>query len=186
MAARLTSRSVRRAWFTSAARRLRYTRGMASAEHAGIPTSAPGVARLGAPTARRVTVVALAVVAVALVAFFGWSEWGHSGATPATNTASVSGVVVREGGPVLQPPGGVPQGYAPLVVTGTTTAGIRLVRHLSTDGHGRFALKLPPGVYTVTARIFGPPTRALASEPHAKVTVRRGQPVHVHITGYVI
>ena len=58
------------------------------------------------------------------------------------------------------------------------------MRHLATGIHGRFALKLPPGTYTVTADIYTPnPT---GFEPHAKVTVIRGQPVHVRITEQVI
>jgi hypothetical protein len=166
---------------------------MATAEHAGRATSVPAVdALLSAANKRSVAVAALVIVIVAVLAIFGWSEWRHTTGTPAVSTApaAVSGVVVYEGGPP-PPPGSNqsdihPVPSAPLVVKGTTAAGIRLLRHLSTDSHGRFTLNLPPGVYTVTAVIFGPASRSLATQPHAKVIVRRGHPVRIQIKGYVI
>jgi hypothetical protein len=53
-----------------------------------------------------------------------------------------------------------------------------------TDIHGRFALRIPAGSYTITASMFGGSTPA-AGQPHARLAIRRGGPAHVRITGYV-
>jgi hypothetical protein len=61
-----------------------------------------------------------------------------------------------------------------------------LVRHLRADSNGRFALNLPPGIYTVTGLVFGSTTRSLASQPHTKVTVKRGHPVRIRIVSQIL
>jgi hypothetical protein len=103
----------------------------------------------------------------------------------------VIGVVQVEGGPfVIDGSGSVsnshPLRHAKLVVTGTTAGGAALHRQFRADALGRFKLNLPAGQYTVTAIAYGPPTRPLSSQPHAKVTVTTGRPVRIRITGHVI
>ena len=64
-------------------------------------------------------------------------------------------MVVTVGGPLLPGQSDIhPVPSVPLLVTGMTAGGVHLVRHLATGIHGRFALKLPPGTYTVTADIY--------------------------------
>lgn len=155
--------------------------------HRDRPFDGISVRALSTLKRRRLGIV-VAVVALALLAAVGWSAWRHSAGRPPVVAAptAVSGVVEIEGGP--PPPPGQSDVHpisSPLVVTGETAAGARLVRHLSADSHGRFAVKLPPGIYTVTALIFGSTTRSLASQPHAKVTVKRGHPVRVRIVSQI-
>jgi hypothetical protein len=155
---------------------------MTSTQPAGSAVSVPVFAPLGVLRGRRLVV---AVVVLALLAVVAWSEWNSTSIAPTTNVPAVSGVVVQEGGPPPLPGQSDirPLRSMPLVVTGTTAAGTGFWRHVSTDSHGRFALKVPPGIYTITAEIHSPnPTGFL---PHAKVTVIRGHPVHVRITSYV-
>jgi hypothetical protein len=95
----------------------------------------------------------------------------------------VAGVVVTEGGP---PSVGGGSGIraepaAPLLITGTTSAGKRLVLRTITDDAGRFHLKLPPGRYRVAAEIF--PVAPV--QPHRMIVVREGRPLNIRITGYV-
>jgi hypothetical protein len=90
----------------------------------------------------------------------------------------VTGVVLLQGGP-RGTSGQHPIKDAALAVTGTTTAGSRLRSYFSAGSHGRFALKLAPGVYTVTAIISGAAT--MLGQSHKSMTVRSGQAVHVRI-----
>jgi hypothetical protein len=46
-----------------------------------------------------------------------------------------------------------PLGFRRILVTGTTTTGAAVHRHVATDRHGRFALSVPTGTYTVTAMV---------------------------------
>ena len=103
------------------------------------------------------------------------------GARPAQTT--LSGVVLIEGGPLQlngQTPGIRRLPSARLVVTGRTTSGARLARHLTADTDGRFALEVPAGTYTVTALIVQ--NSPMAQQPSQKVKVRDGRAVHVRIT----
>lgn len=103
------------------------------------------------------------------------------------SAATVTGRVVIEGGsPTLPGQSDVhPVGFARIVASGTTTSGLQVSRHLRADTHGVFQLALPPGVYTLTAVIFGPASRALAKQPHVKVTVKDERSLHVQIKGHV-
>jgi hypothetical protein len=144
---------------------------------------APTTAAFRSTNARRGLVALLVIAAVVLLVIFGWAVWRGTGATVNTAPTAVSGVVVIEGGPPPPPgssTGARPDTHANVVVTGTTAAGARLVRHFVADAQGRFALKLPPGVYRIAAMAYaGAP---LASQPHQAVTVTRGHPVHVRVT----
>jgi hypothetical protein len=120
-----------------------------------------------------VIVALAAVLVVALVTILGWSESRHTATAPTVNAVAVAGRVLLEGGPVGSY--GVHPVAAPLVVTGTTTAGAHVLRRLTSDRAGRFTLNLPPGAYTITA-VIG------SDEPHAKIAVRPGHPVRTLIS----
>jgi hypothetical protein len=72
-----------------------------------------------------------------------------------------------------------PLSHARLVVAGTTNAGARLLRHLTANTHGRFAVKLPAGTYVITALIIH--NAPMAEQPYQKITVRSGHAVRVPI-----
>ncbi len=97
--------------------------------------------------ARRVPIV---IAALALVT--AGCAGGASG--PSTKPPPRSGFILghvadaRAGG---ASPG--PVRNAPLVVTGRTAAGFRLVRYYTADPNGNFRLRLPPGTYVVAARV---------------------------------
>jgi hypothetical protein len=96
---------------------------------------------------------------------------------------AVSGVVLIEGGPLQlngQTPGKRRLPSARLVVTGRTTSGARLTRHLTANTDGRFALDVPAGAYTVTALIVQ--NAPMAEQPSQEIKVRDGRPVNVRIT----
>jgi hypothetical protein len=139
---------------------------------------------------RRSVVALLLVVATTAVALIAWEQRQQSqpSAVAPKPAPSVTGSVVIEGGPpVLQGQSDIhPVRSARLVIVGVTMAGARITRHVRADGSGHFALSLPPGVYTITARIFGPANKPLNMQPHERVVVRRGQPVHVRIKGSVV
>jgi Carboxypeptidase regulatory-like domain len=81
---------------------------------------------------------------------------GCAGASsgPSTKPPPRSGFIVghvedtRTGSPSTRP-----VRNAPLVVTGRTAAGFRLVRYYTADPDGNFRLRLPPGTYVVAARV---------------------------------
>ncbi len=128
----------------------------------------------------------IALVLVSMAALFSSGCLGSSTSTPAASSGTVSGLVVIEGGSQVASNGGVAElrtvKAAPLVITGRTTAGRRLVRHSRTDARGRFRLRLPAGRYTVAARIF--PVAPV--QPHRIVVVVAGRSVAVTIKGTVI
>jgi hypothetical protein len=98
---------------------------------------------------------------------------------------AVSGVVVTEGGP--PPPGQSdvhPDSHQSLTISGTTDHGAHMTRFATTDARGRFALRLPPGTFTITARAFGGSIPA-DGQPPARVVIRPGHPLHVRITAHV-
>ncbi len=137
---------------------------------------------------RRHLTAAVVVAALVALATLGWSEWHGSSKPTATAThqgtpTAVSGVVLIEGGPP-PPPGSTAHGaqgdaHARIVVTGTTSLGAHLLRRFTADAHGRFALKLPPGTYSVAAVVDT--TAPLASQPHQQITVAGGHPVQARI-----
>lgn len=152
------------------------------------------IASFGAPNSKRAAVVALVVVGVA-GATLAWSPWHHSPpvasrAAPSASSVSgfaVTGEVVQEGGEVTQ---ARPLSAVPLVVTGTTAAGVYVTRHLATNAAGRFGLGLAPGRYTVTAILAPTGTvaehpRARALEPYANVVVRAGHPINLRLVNSV-
>jgi peptidoglycan/LPS O-acetylase OafA/YrhL len=131
-----------------------------------------------------------AAIFVLVLAVLLWLGSRHTAAVVAGGPAAVSGVVVFEGGPLT--PDNAPHRkfrpvrYAQLVVIGHTAAGLRIVRYLTADSHGRFAVNLAPGRYTVTALTYGPASRSLSTEPHRAVTVRKGRPLHLRFTGHLL
>jgi hypothetical protein len=96
---------------------------------------------------RRVPIV-LAALALVTAGCAGGS------AGPATKPPPRSGFIL---GHVADAHGGSrsagPVRNAPLVVTGRTAAGFRLVRYYTADPNGNFRLRLPPGTYVVAARV---------------------------------
>jgi hypothetical protein len=142
-------------------------------------------AAFGRPSERRHRVAAVVLAAAGLAAAIGWAEWPHGAMSPAAHAGptAVSGAVFLEGGPMTvsgQVAGARPLPSARLVVIGTTSAGARLLRHLQANAHGRFALRLPAGLYTVTALIVH--NAPLDQQPSRQITVRAGHPVHVRVT----
>jgi hypothetical protein len=133
----------------------------------------------------------LTFVLVSMAALFSSGCLGGSSAAPTTTsvarTGTVSGLVVIEGGgSQIASNGGIAElrtvKAAPLVITGRTTSGRRLVRRSRTDARGRFRLRLPAGRYTIAARIF--PVAPV--QPHRKVVVVAGRSVAITIKGTVI
>jgi hypothetical protein len=134
--------------------------------------------------------VLLGVVVAGLVA--GCSLGGGSGGAasavkvgvPEPLTGTVSGLVVVEGGkdPMFGGSDINPVKRAFVLVTGRTTAGAKVDRHLTCDMHGRFRVRLNPGHYTFLAQIFP----ANPTHPRKLVVVERGQNSHIVLKGYVI
>lgn len=123
------------------------------------------------------------------VVAYAWSASRPSrSAQPSSRVAySVAGVVVTEGGPPPTTPGGSdvrPDANATVIVIGTSASGRHIRRTETTDRHGRFALRLPPGTYTVSGVEFS--QFPLWRQPHANVTVVPGKPVHIRLKGYVV
>jgi hypothetical protein len=58
-----------------------------------------------------------------------------------------------------------------VLVSGTSTSGAKVERHLVCDSHGHFRVKLSPGRYTFVAQIFP----ANPTHPRRSVVVERGQ-----------
>lgn len=134
--------------------------------------------------------VALAAVLLLCgVVAYAWSASGpsHSAQAPPGVGYSVTGIVVTEGGPPPVTPGGSdvrPDANATLIVIGVRANGMHLRRTDTTDRHGRFALRLPPGRYIVSAVEFG--QLPLSRQPRATVRVVSGKPVHIRLKGYVV
>jgi hypothetical protein len=140
---------------------------------------------------RRYWITAASLLAAIAVVLLAWERQqpGPSSVTTTRSAPTVTGAVVIKGGPTVMTASHSdtrPVRSVRLRIVGVTTAGTRITRHTMTDGAGRFASSLPPGVFTITAVMFGPASRPLNMQPHQRVVVRRGHPVHVQITGYVI
>jgi hypothetical protein len=136
-----------------------YTSVVFATEHTA---SAPNVLGLG--VSRRAVLGVSAVIALALLALLvlrGSAYLPFVGGAGAQ--AAITGLVRESGqggvGPIL---------HAELSVTGRTTSGVRVVRHVMTDKHGKFALDVPPGWYTVR------PISPGGGLPAKSVTVTRG------------
>ena len=152
-------------------------------------SSAPGA--VAASPFRRPTRLALAAIAAVLLvcgaALYAWSMDSHSQSAqpPAALAYAVTGIAVTEGGPPTFPAGGSdirPDEHATIVIVGVSTTGTRIRRIELADRHGRFALRLPAGSYTVSAVEFG--QLPLRRQPHATVRVIPGKPVHIRLRGY--
>jgi hypothetical protein len=133
------------------------------------PASARNV-RVG--VSRRASLGAVAVIVVALLALsvlrgsaylpFVGGAGAQSAITGAVRIKGIGDVV----GPIR---------HAELSVTGTTTTGVRVVRHATTDKHGHFALSVPPGRYAVT--VIAPP-----GTPAKHLAVTAGHSTRIQIT----
>jgi hypothetical protein len=145
-----------------------------------VATTAPEVLAASAlrrPTWLRRVVIAIVVLSSGVVAY-AWSASRPS--------HSVAGVVVTEGGPPPSTPGASdvrPDANATVIVIGASANGRHIRRTETTDRHGRFALRLPPGTYTVSGVEFS--QLPLSRQPHAIVTVEPGKPVRIRLKGYV-
>ena len=135
--------------------------------------------------------LAAAAVAVAAIAVLGvrvlplGRDTPPGAAAPAAPGApvAVTGLVAVKGGPpVPHPNSDIHPVRIPVVVriTGTTLAGRRIARTVSTAGRGRFELRIPPGRYRFTAVLY-PGSIPLSQEPHAVFRVRPGEPRAVRI-----
>jgi hypothetical protein len=155
-----------------------------------VATTAPEVLAASAlrrPTWLRRVVIAIVVLSSGVVAY-AWSASrpSHSAQPPPRLAYSVAGVVVTEGGPPPSTPGASdvrPDANATVIVIGASANGRHIRRTETTDRHGRFALRLPPGTYTVSGVEFS--QLPLSRQPHAIVTVEPGKPVRIRLKGYV-
>ena len=120
----------------------------------------------------------------------GGSSAVSQNAAPGAKSGTLSGLVVIDGAggqeATVADNGGIAHLYpvkaAPLVITGRTAAGKRLVRHSTTNKRGQFHLSLPAGRYTVAAQIF----RSAPVQPHKIVVIEIGHAVRIRITGHVL
>lgn len=95
--------------------------------------------------------------------------------TAPTPTGELRGAVVMQGGLAQVGPAGMPLKNARITLTVRTPTGGTYVNHPTTDGHGRFSLRLPPGWYTLTARFnypLLPPLTAVHLKTDQVVRVR--------------
>jgi len=81
------------------------------------------------------------------------------------------------GGDALVGQAGTPLENARIALTVRSPTGERFVSHPTTDSHGRFSLRLPPGWYTLTARFDYP-----LLPPLTAVHVKTDQVVRVRFT----
>lgn len=143
-------------------------------------------------TRRRSAILAGLMAALVLLTIIAWSQRAQTvrpSASGGLRAPAVTGVVRVEGGPPTVAGNGsdfYPLRHATLVVNGATAAGATLVRRFRADAQGHFGVSLPAGRYTVTALAYGPETRPLSTQPHARVTVTTGHPVSIRLTGHVI
>jgi hypothetical protein len=133
---------------------------------------------MGVTSATAACVVVLAAGA-ALIASPGRAIPTHAAATQ----HSIEGLVQIKGGPPVGPPYREFRAFsrAPVLVTGITAAGAALVRHVTANTSGRFALDLPPGHYFVTLATYGGPQSA---RPEARVDVAGGSSAYVRLTAF--
>jgi hypothetical protein len=138
--------------------------------------------RLGTMTWKRRWLPVTILVAAVLAALLAWSaSRPHSTTSGATTPVAVQGRVVSVGGGYLG--GALPVRSAPLLVSGQTTTGTAVHRKLFfADQNGRFTVKLPPGVYTITAPLNYSQGTGQPRQPHVTFTVKPGAPLHVQIT----
>jgi hypothetical protein len=95
--------------------------------------------------------------------------------TAPTPTGELRGLVVVQGGDPLIAPAGTPLKNARITLTIRTPTGEKDVSHPTTDTHGRFSLRLPPGWYTLIARFnypLLPPLTAVHLKTDQVVRVR--------------
>lgn len=138
------------------------------------------VARLSSlHVSRRGSVLAtgLVVAIILVIVAFVWAQQRHSASH---SSATVTGFLGTDSGPGAS---FHPSRFVAVLVAGETAAGTHLVRHLRTNGRGRFAVKLPPGRYRLTGLAFAASGLPLKAQPQATISVRRGHPVHVRIVG---
>ena len=141
---------------------------------------------IGAHHAKGRLVVAAAIVLLALLALWGSSQQTGGGVV-AFRPVAVSGTVGVVGGPPNPSTGGPaipvnhpePLPFRRILVTGTTTGGTDVHLRLRADRHGRFALGLPTGTYTVTAMVIG--NAPITDQPSQQITVRSGHPVNLRV-----
>jgi hypothetical protein len=76
--------------------------------------------------------------------------------TAPTPTGVLRGLVVMQGGDALVGPAGTPLKNARIALTVRSPTGEALVRHVLTDEHGKFSLRLLSGWYTLAARFNYP------------------------------
>jgi hypothetical protein len=134
---------------------------------------------------RRHLVVVAAALALLASGCLGVSagecnDQGGSCAEPTSPipTGEVRGLVVMEGGPVLQDGTATrPLKNEPIALKVRSPTGETLVRHLTTDEHGSFSLRLQPGWYELTARANYP-----LLPPQREVNVKTGQIALVRFT----
>ncbi len=153
----------------------------------------PRVAWLGAWDGRWKRKALAATIVVALaggVAWFGWrSTVPASRVAGGANLVAITGEALVEGGPLNVVGSNRLDLHAmrsvPVLVTGITGQGQRVVRRFSADRQGRFTLTLPPGRYTFTAVLYqgGIP---LTQEPHTTVHIRPGQQPRIRIVEPVL
>ncbi len=139
-----------------------------------------------APRTGWLTVAAATAVVVAAAGLLWMQHPSPAAQSPSTTPSLITGRVVTEGGADALGGSDIRPTYAPIYVRGTTASGKPLSRVLPSGRWGRFSLTLPPGVYTLTARMFGPPSRPLSRQPHERIRVRGGRPIHLELKGYVL
>jgi hypothetical protein len=122
----------------------------------------------------------VAVVAATIILVVAALLWLGSRVSVTLPSPAISGVVVLDTGPPLGSRQAVhPIRHAAMAITGSTTLGIRVVRYFRADRRGRFSLRVPPGVYVVTAVVDGSPT--MGGQPHEEIMVAGGHPIHVRL-----
>jgi hypothetical protein len=138
---------------------------------------------------RRFSLLSVAVLALGASGCLGGSAGGcndQGGScgepTVATPTGELRGLVVVQGGPVM-PNTARPLKNARIVLTARSPTGETIIRHLSTDEHGNFGLRLQPGWYTLTAQ-FTLPNLLLSRSGQREERSGRSSSVHrIHQVG---
>lgn len=127
--------------------------------------------------------VATAAVLAGLLTGCSWggdASQSRSGWT-AYPTGTVAGRVVLSGG--VQFPGTtktLPATNTPFTFVAVPATGRMIARRITTDAHGRFDLRLPPGRYRVGATFTD--SEPVAEAARKVVLVRAGRVVHVRLT----
>lgn len=73
-----------------------------------------------------------------------------------------------------------PATNTPLTFVAVPASGKMIVRHVKTDAHGRFRLRLPPGRYSVGGTFTK--SEPLAQAAKKVILVRAGRAAHVQLT----